>query len=159
MPSEPMTLFRRWLDEAVAAQVIEPNAMCLSTVSPDGKPSGRFVLLKGLDDRGFVWYTNYQSRKGQELAAAAYPVNGVDGTFSLLMMFLFPVPLSTFSSSVFKYSVGEVLSSHITSSFCENSASSRTTSMLDLLVGRFRTVRPDRGHRRACGRSRKPIIL
>lgn len=76
--SEPLTLFRRWLDEAVAAQVIEPNAMCLSTVSPDGKPSGRYVLLKGLDERGFVWYTNYQSRKGQELAAAAFhaPADG-----------------------------------------------------------------------------------
>ncbi|GAB5032203.1 pyridoxamine 5-phosphate oxidase [Nannochloropsis oceanica] len=78
VPSEPMTLFRRWLDEAVAAKVVEPNAMCLSTVSADGKPSGRYVLLKGLDDRGFVWYTNYQSRKGQELAAAAFHVDGVD---------------------------------------------------------------------------------
>jgi pyridoxamine 5'-phosphate oxidase len=79
VPSEPLTLFRRWLDEAVAAQVIEPNAMCLSTVSSDGKPSGRYVLLKGLDERGFVWYTNYQSRKGQELAAAAFQADGVDG--------------------------------------------------------------------------------
>jgi len=70
MPSEPLSVFRQWLDEAVAAQVLEPNAMCLSTVSSDGKPSGRFVLLKGLDDRGFTWFTNYQSRKGHDLAGA-----------------------------------------------------------------------------------------
>lgn len=87
VPSEPLTLFRRWLDEAVAAQVIEPNAMCLSTVSLDGKPSGRYVLLKGLDERGFVWYTNYQSRKGQELAAAAFHADGADGTFPLSLCF------------------------------------------------------------------------
>jgi len=91
VPSEPLTLFRRWLDEAVAAQVIEPNAMCLSTVSLDGKPSGRYVLLKGLDERGFVWYTNYQSRKGQELAAAAFHADGADGTFyfsDVVLLFL-----------------------------------------------------------------------
>lgn len=55
---------------SLSPQVIEPNAMCLSTVGPGGRPSGRFVLLKGLDDRGFVWYTNYESRKGQELGEA-----------------------------------------------------------------------------------------
>lgn len=67
VPKEPHSLFTRWLEEAVAAQVVEPNAMCLSTVGPNGRPSARFVLLKGLDARGFVFYTNYESRKGQEL--------------------------------------------------------------------------------------------
>ena len=67
VPKEPHSLFQRWLEEAVAAQVVEPNAMCLSTVGPNGRPSARFVLLKGLDARGFVFYTNYESRKGQEL--------------------------------------------------------------------------------------------
>ncbi len=68
VPPEPFALFRQWLDEAVQAKVVEPNAMCLSTVCPTtGRPSARYVLLKGLDPRGFVWYTNYESRKGQEL--------------------------------------------------------------------------------------------
>ncbi|RYH15224.1 pyridoxamine 5'-phosphate oxidase [archaeon] len=62
----PFELFEAWLNDAVAARVIEPNAMCLSTCV-DNKPSARFVLLKGFDERGFVWYTNYESRKGQEL--------------------------------------------------------------------------------------------
>jgi pyridoxamine 5'-phosphate oxidase len=66
--TEPFAQFRVWLSEALEAQVPEPNAMHLSTVSADGKPSGRIVLLKGLDERGFVFFTNYESRKGQELA-------------------------------------------------------------------------------------------
>jgi pyridoxamine 5'-phosphate oxidase len=66
--AEPFAQFRSWLTEALEAQVPEPNAMHLSTVSAQGKPSGRIVLLKGLDEKGFVFYTNYQSRKGQELA-------------------------------------------------------------------------------------------
>ena len=62
--------FRVWLDEAIAAQVEEPTALTLSTVSALGQPSSRVVLLKGLpDDAGFLFYTNYDSRKGQELAA------------------------------------------------------------------------------------------
>ncbi|GAB3832958.1 pyridoxamine 5'-phosphate oxidase [Hymenobacter jeollabukensis] len=62
--------FRRWLDEALQAKVDEPTAMTLSTVAPDGQPSARIVLLKGLpDEAGFLFFTNYDSRKGQELAA------------------------------------------------------------------------------------------
>jgi len=62
--------FRRWLDEALQAQLDEPTAMTLSTVSADGQPSARVVLLKGLPDEAvFLFYTNYESRKGQELAA------------------------------------------------------------------------------------------
>ncbi|GAA3962376.1 pyridoxamine 5'-phosphate oxidase [Hymenobacter antarcticus] len=61
--------FRQWLDEAIAAQLDEPTALTLSTVSAAGQPSSRVVLLKGLpEDAGFLFYTNYDSRKGQELA-------------------------------------------------------------------------------------------
>jgi pyridoxamine 5'-phosphate oxidase len=61
--------FRRWLDEALQAQLEEPTALTLSTVGPDGQPSARVVLLKGLpNDNGFLFYTNYESRKGQDLA-------------------------------------------------------------------------------------------
>jgi len=67
--AEPMQQFERWLAEAIAAQVPEPNAMTLATVGADGRPSTRIVLVKGVDARGIVWYTNYQSRKGRELAA------------------------------------------------------------------------------------------
>ncbi|AYA36345.1 pyridoxamine 5'-phosphate oxidase [Hymenobacter oligotrophus] len=64
--------FRSWLDEALQAQIDEPTAMTVSTVGPDGQPSARVVLLKGLpEDAGFLFYTNYESRKGQELAASA----------------------------------------------------------------------------------------
>ena len=55
--------------EATASEVNDPNAMCLATCTPDGRPSARMVLLKGVDDRGFVFYTNLESRKGGELAA------------------------------------------------------------------------------------------
>ena len=66
----PCSQFRAWLDEALAAQLDEPTAMTLSTVIGHGQPSSRVVLLKGLpDDAGFLFYTNYDSRKGQELAA------------------------------------------------------------------------------------------
>jgi pyridoxamine 5'-phosphate oxidase len=64
----PMAQFQTWLQDAVAAQILEPNAMTLATVTAEGKPSARIVLLKDFDDQGFVFYTNYQSRKGQELA-------------------------------------------------------------------------------------------
>jgi pyridoxamine 5'-phosphate oxidase len=61
--------FRVWLEEALAAKLEEPTALTLSTVAPSGQPSSRVVLLKGLpDDAGFLFYTNYDSRKGQELA-------------------------------------------------------------------------------------------
>ena len=66
--ADPLAQFGQWLDEAVAAQVPEPNAMTLATVGPDLRPSTRIVLVKGFDARGIVWYTNYDSRKGQELA-------------------------------------------------------------------------------------------
>jgi pyridoxamine 5'-phosphate oxidase len=66
---DPIAQFRAWFDAAVAASVEEPNAMTLATVTPEGKPSARIVLLKAVDDRGFSFFTNYESRKGQELAA------------------------------------------------------------------------------------------
>jgi pyridoxamine 5'-phosphate oxidase len=66
---DPLAQFRLWLDQALEAQLPEPNAMTLATVGADGRPSTRVVLIKGLDARGIVWYTNYQSRKGRELAA------------------------------------------------------------------------------------------
>lgn len=66
---DPIAQFRVWFDAATAAGVLEANAMTLSTVTPDGKPSARIVLLKGVDERGFSFFTNYQSRKGRELAA------------------------------------------------------------------------------------------
>jgi len=64
----PLDQFRQWLDEAIAAKVPEPNAMTLATVGANGRPSTRVILIKGFDSRGLVWYTNYQSRKGRELA-------------------------------------------------------------------------------------------
>jgi pyridoxamine 5'-phosphate oxidase len=63
----PFQQFQTWFTQALEAQVIEPNAMTLATVTPDGKPAARIVLLKDMDERGFVFYTNFQSRKGQEL--------------------------------------------------------------------------------------------
>lgn len=67
--ADPLLQFQKWFDEAVHARALEANAMTLATVGAGGKPSTRVVLLKGLDARGPVWYTNYDSRKGQELAA------------------------------------------------------------------------------------------
>ena len=69
LAADPFAMFTRWFDAARAAGVLEPNAMVLSTVSNDGVPSARTVLLKGLTAHGFVFYTNYDSRKGAELAA------------------------------------------------------------------------------------------
>jgi pyridoxamine 5'-phosphate oxidase len=66
--ADPFRQFAAWFDEARAASPLEPNAMALATVGADGRPSLRMVLLKGIDDRGFVFYTNYASRKGRELA-------------------------------------------------------------------------------------------
>ena len=65
---EPMEQFGLWLQQALDAQLPEPNAMTLATVGSDGRPSTRIVLIKGFDARGIVWYTNYASRKGRELA-------------------------------------------------------------------------------------------
>jgi pyridoxamine 5'-phosphate oxidase len=70
--ADPFTQFDQWLQEAIAAQVPEPNAMTLATVGGDLRPSVRVVLIKGFDPRGIVWYTNYASRKGQELAGNPY---------------------------------------------------------------------------------------
>jgi len=69
LPADPFVLFRLWLDDAIAAGVLEPNAMALATVSADGQPSCRTVLLKGFDERGFSFFTNYDSRKSCELTA------------------------------------------------------------------------------------------
>ncbi|MBS0449924.1 MAG: pyridoxamine 5'-phosphate oxidase [Proteobacteria bacterium] len=66
--ADPLRQFERWMNEAVEAQVPEPNAMTLATVGADARPSTRIVLIKGFDERGIVWYTNYESRKGRELA-------------------------------------------------------------------------------------------
>jgi pyridoxamine 5'-phosphate oxidase len=66
---DPVALFRRWLDEVVAAGIRESNAMALATADASGRPSVRVVLLKGFDEAGAVFYTNYDSRKGTELAA------------------------------------------------------------------------------------------
>jgi pyridoxamine 5'-phosphate oxidase len=66
--ANPQQLFQQWLDEALAEKIPEPNAMTLATVGGDLRPSTRIVLIKGLDARGPVWFTNYDSRKGHELA-------------------------------------------------------------------------------------------
>lgn len=68
LESDPFDQFQKWFDDAVAASLREPNAMCLSTTGKDGKPSSRMVLLKGFDKDGFVWYTNYASRKAHQLS-------------------------------------------------------------------------------------------
>lgn len=65
----PFEQFRVWFDQALAAQLPEPNAMTIATATADGKPSARMVLLKDFDERGFVFYTNYESHKGQQLVA------------------------------------------------------------------------------------------
>ncbi|HJZ56591.1 MAG TPA: pyridoxamine 5'-phosphate oxidase [Gemmataceae bacterium] len=67
--ADPFALFHRWLSDALAAGLPEPNAMILATSTPDGLPSARAVLLKALDGRGFTFFTNYDSRKGHEMAA------------------------------------------------------------------------------------------
>lgn len=66
--ADPYTQFQRWFDEALRAELPMVNAMTLATVGADGAPSARIVLLKGIDHNGFVFYTNYMSRKGRELA-------------------------------------------------------------------------------------------
>ena len=68
-PDEPITMFEAWMAEAAASEPNDPNAMSLATVDADGTPNVRMVLLKGVDPRGFVFYTNLESQKGNELAA------------------------------------------------------------------------------------------
>jgi pyridoxamine 5'-phosphate oxidase len=68
----PLALFNRWMDEAIGHDISEPTAMTVATVGANGRPSTRVVLLKGCDARGFVWFTNYESRKGDELAGNPY---------------------------------------------------------------------------------------
>ena len=70
--ADPMQQFGQWLEEAIQSRVPEPNAMTLATVGSDLRPSTRVVLIKGFDANGIVWYTNYESRKGQELAGNPY---------------------------------------------------------------------------------------
>jgi pyridoxamine 5'-phosphate oxidase len=69
---DPIEQFRIWFAEALAADLHEPNAMTLATATPDGRPSARIVLLKSFDERGFVFYTNYEGRKGRELEENQY---------------------------------------------------------------------------------------
>lgn len=66
---DPLALFGRWLDDALVAQIHEPNAMALATATSDGQPSVRIVLLKGVDESGLTFFTNYESRKGREIEA------------------------------------------------------------------------------------------
>jgi pyridoxamine 5'-phosphate oxidase len=70
--ANPIEQFRGWFDEAIAANLHEPNAMTLATAAPDGRPSARVVLLKGFDERGFVFYTSYEGRKAKELEINPY---------------------------------------------------------------------------------------
>ena len=66
-PTDPIMLFQQWLSEAESSEINDPNAMTLATVDPNGRPVARIVLLKGLDERGFTFFTNRESRKGQAL--------------------------------------------------------------------------------------------
>ena len=68
----PIEQFRRWFDEALAADLHEPNAMTVATATPEARPSARIVLLKGFDERGFVFYTSYEGRKSGELETNPY---------------------------------------------------------------------------------------
>lgn len=72
LPNNPYELFSDWLNQAEQSEPNDHNAMCLATATPDGKPSTRMVLLKGLDERGFVFYTNADSRKGKEILNNPY---------------------------------------------------------------------------------------
>ncbi|MBT1186593.1 pyridoxamine 5'-phosphate oxidase [Streptomyces sp. CJ_13] len=72
LEDDPMRQFTRWFQQAANAHLFEPNAMIVSTATSEGRPSSRTVLLKQFDDRGFVFFTNYGSRKGRELAENPY---------------------------------------------------------------------------------------
>lgn len=78
----PFVMFQKWLDAAIAENLPEPNAMTLATAALDAKPSARVVLLRGLDERGFVFFTNYAARKGKELK---------DNPFAALVFFWQPL--------------------------------------------------------------------
>ena len=65
--ASPISQFQKWWDQVIASEIVEPNAMTLATSSPDGLPSARIVLLKGFDENGFIFYTNYKSYKGLQL--------------------------------------------------------------------------------------------
>ncbi len=69
MDADPIVQFNKWFEKVIEADLHEPNAMILATATPDGRPSARTVLLKGYDERGFVFYTNYEGRKASELEA------------------------------------------------------------------------------------------
>jgi pyridoxamine 5'-phosphate oxidase len=69
LDSDPVEQARKWVDDAIVAECVEPNAMTLSTVAPDGRPESRYVLLRGLDEHGFWFFTNTESAKGRALAA------------------------------------------------------------------------------------------
>ena len=71
-PADPITLFQQWMSDAESSEINDPNAMTLATVDPNGRPVARIVLLKGLDERGFVFFTNRESRKGQALNLTPY---------------------------------------------------------------------------------------
>ena len=70
--ADPIRQFQAWFAQALAAGLAEPNAMTVATATPDGRPSARMLLIKAVDERGFVFFTNYESRKGQELAGNPY---------------------------------------------------------------------------------------
>jgi pyridoxamine 5'-phosphate oxidase len=72
LAADPFTQFRKWLDEAIKADLPEPTAMNLATVGENARPSARIVLLKDVDETGFVFFTNYQSRKGRELGESKW---------------------------------------------------------------------------------------
>jgi len=72
LAADPIVQFNKWMDEAIKAELPEPTAMNLATVSAQGRPSARIVLLKGCDERGFVFYSNYESRKGRELGESQW---------------------------------------------------------------------------------------
>jgi pyridoxamine 5'-phosphate oxidase len=69
---DPIEQFRRWFEEALDADLHEPNAMTLATATPEGRPSARVLLLKGFDEKGFIFYTNYEGRKSQKLERNPY---------------------------------------------------------------------------------------
>lgn len=71
-PADPITLFQQWMKEAESSEINDPNAMCLATVDPNGRPASRMVLLKAVDERGFVFFTNRESRKGEALNLNPY---------------------------------------------------------------------------------------
>lgn len=80
LDADPLKQFRVWFQQALDADLIEPNAMTLATATFEGKPTARIVLLKGVNQGGFVFYTNYESQKGQQLIANPYAALVFSGT-------------------------------------------------------------------------------